>query len=223
MPYIEPNLGAFEKKVYSQFGEDGVIEQIASCLGFEKGTCFEFGIGKNEFGEMEGNFWLLREKGWKCVFLDGQQGLDPSFGVRREFITALNINELYGKHDVPDDLDFMSIDVDGQDFWIWMALMHRPKLIIIEINGGLPFESSVTIQFDVNHVWDGTIYQGASLRALDKLARCKQYTLVHTNGINAFFIRDDLVSNRSEFSLERLQKWGPTHPPDPHGRPWVQI
>ena len=76
MPYIEPHLKNYEKKTHSQFGEDGIIEKIASCLGIERGTCFEFGIGRNMEGLMEGNFWLLRERGWTCVFLDGQEGLE---------------------------------------------------------------------------------------------------------------------------------------------------
>ena len=77
--------------------------------------------------------------------------------MRKDFITALNINFLYYKHSIPENLDFMSIDVDGQEFWIWMAMQYRPKVMVIEINGGLGIDTSVTIQFDVNHKWDNTV------------------------------------------------------------------
>lgn len=126
---------------------------------------------------MEGNFVLLREKGWSGVLLDGTQ-YPPEHGVRQDFITPLNINFVYKKHALPDDLDFMSKDVDGQEFWIWMALQARPKVVIVKYNGARGGEVSETIQYDVTHVWDGTTYQGASLRAPDKLAKDKRYTLV---------------------------------------------
>ena len=226
MAFIEPNLKLYEKKVHSQFAEDGVIEKIAENLGIDKGTFFEFGIGpawrKTLDDGLEGNFVLLRERGWNGVFLDGGT-YPPEFEVRREFITALNINFLYKKYNLPDDLDFMSIDVDGQEFWIWMAIQYRPKVMILEYNGSFGKDASVTIQFDVNHMWDGTRYHGASLLALDKLAKAKCYTLVYANGVNAFYIRDDLVSNKSDFSFDRLFVEYASHPEDRLDRAWVSI
>lgn len=226
MAFIEPNLKLYEKKVHSQFSEDGVIEKISENLGIDKGTFFEFGIGpawqKTHDDGLEGNFVLLRERGWNGVFLDGGTH-PPEFEVRHEFITALNINLLYKKHNLPEHLDFMSIDVDGQEFWIWMALQYRPKVLITEYNGGLGKEASLTIQFDVNHIWDGTCYHGASLLALDKLARAKSNTLVYANGVNAFFIRDDLVSNKSDFSFDRLFVDCAPHAEDKLERAWVAI
>lgn len=226
MPYINPDLNRFERRVTSQFGEDGVIEAIAGCLSVTTGTFFEFGIGPpkpaREGQDLEGCFLSLRNKGWAGVFLDGSD-YPAHFGVRKEFVTPLNINHLYHKHGLTSDLDFMSIDVDGQDFWIWMALQPRPKVMVIEINGGLSLEQSITVQFDVNHVWDGTMYHGASLRALDRLGKAKGYTLVWSNGVNAIFVRDDLVSNREDFSIERLYRPNTPHPPDPKDRPWVEV
>jgi hypothetical protein len=189
------------------------------------GSFFEFGIGPADgisYDRLEGNFVALQKQGWTGVFLDGQ----PARGgcpIRQEFITALNINQLFVRHAIPPDLDLMSIDVDGQEFWIWMALRYRPKVMVVEINGGLGIEPSVTIGFDIHHRWDGTLYHGASLRAIDKLARCKDYSLVWSNGINAIAIRDDLISNLSDFVLEDLFRPYPPHLPDPKNRPWVEI
>ncbi len=214
--YITPNLAAFERKEFSQFGEDGVIERLAADLGISRGTFFEFGIGPPwsstfELSGLEGNFVLLRKRGWNGVFLDGES-FPPEAGVHREFVTALNINAIYKKYRLPDDLDFMSIDVDGQEFWIWMALVYRPKVVICEFNGSFGTDESVTIRFDINHRWDGTVYHGASLRALNKLAVAKGYQLVWSNGVNAAFVRDDLVSNQSDFKLETIYRPYPPHP-----------
>ena len=225
MPYITPRLKRFERKETSQFEEDGVIERIALDLGIERGTYFEFGIGPADGTPydmgLEGNFVALKKRGWTGVFLDGNEY--PGLEVRREFVTALNINQLYRKHALPDDLDFMSIDVDGQEFWIWMALIPRPKVVVIEYNGGLGPDRSVTMQFDVASAWDGTVYHGASLRALDKLAAAKNYVLAYSNGVNAIFIRDDLVSNRDDFSFGDIFVAYPPHAPDEKNRPWVSI
>ena len=156
------------------------------------------------------------------MFLDGQE-LPPHYDVRNEFITPLNINYLYEKHGLPEDLDFMSIDVDGQELWIWLALAARPKVMIIEYNGGLAIDVSLSIQFDVNHRWDNTIYQGASLLALNKIAQTKGYTLVWANGVNGLFVRNDCISNKADFVYEKLYRSYPPHLPDPHNRPWVTI
>ena len=69
----------------------------------------------------------------------------------------------------------MSIDVNGQEFWIRMALQARPKVIIIEYNGGLAKKDSITTRFDVSFTWDSSMYHGASLLALTKLAEAKHY------------------------------------------------
>lgn len=226
MPYIEPNLVDFENRVFSQFGEDGVIEKISSCLGIADGTFFEFGIGYSGHipGDetLEGNFVLLRQKGWRGVFLDGR-AYPRSTGIRNEFITALNINALYKKHGLPDDLDFMSIDVDGQEFWIWMALDFKPKVMIVEYNGGIPKDESRVIKFDLEHIWDQTVYHGSSLKALNKLAISKGYVLVWSNGVNAAFIRADLVSNPADFTFDRIFRSYPAHADDTSNRDWVKV
>jgi hypothetical protein len=225
MPFITPDLQRFQRKDHSQFGEDGVLERIAMDLGIEQGTFFEFGIGP-KFGDppqlLEGNFVALRAKGWRGVFLDGND-YPHDCGVRREFVSALNINHLYRKHGLPNDLDFMSIDVDGQDFWIWMNLQYRPKVMVVEYNGGLEQGESKVIQFAVDHRWDFTIYQGCSLEALNKLAISKSYTLVFANGVNGIFIRDDLVSNPDDFPFDSLWRGYMKLAPDPRNQPWVTI
>lgn len=227
LPYITPNLKIFEKKIHSQFNEDGVILHLAECLGIARGTFFEFGIGPaagtSIADGLEGNLVTLRERGYTGVFLDGND-YPYEAGVRCEFITALNINVLYQKHGLPDDLDFMSIDVDGQDFWIWMALDYRPKVIIIEYNGSHGIDDSMSVGFDLEFRWDWTNYQGASLMAMNKLATSKSYKLVYSNGVNAIFLRNDLLSNPDDFPYAQVAMGlHPMHGEDLKFRAWTKI
>lgn len=220
-------LHEYEAKVTSQFGEDGVIAQILEDLGIQNGTFFEFGIGpewQHTFEEvgLEGNCVQLQKKGWKGVFVDGGP-LPIEAGVERGFITAFNINSVWDRYLLPNDLDVLSIDVDGQEFWIWLALAKRPKIVVIEYNGAIPPDESRTIGFDLNHVWDGTLYHGASLRALYRLGLAKGYVLVWANGVNGIFVRDDLVANPEDFSFDAIYRSWPAHAPDQLNRTWVEV
>lgn len=224
---ITPKLHLVEQKVTSQFGEDGVLAQIASDLNIDRGTFFEFGIGPpwgSTFEEkgLEGNFVHLRNRGWQGVFVDGCQ-LPARAGVFQDFITPMNINRIWEKYNIPENLDFLSIDVDGQEFWIWLALARRPKVVVVEYNGSLAANQSITIQFDASYVWDETVYHGASLRALEKLAKSKNYTLVWANGVNAVFVQDELLKNKDDFVFDDIFRSWPAKAPDILNRAWVAI
>lgn len=227
MATITKALHEHEAKVTSQYGEDGVIARLLQDLGLEDGSFFEFGIGpewQHSFEEvgLEGNCVQLRRLGWEGVFVDGG-ALPIEAGVERAFITAFTINSIWDRYDLPSDLDVLSIDVDGQEFWIWLALAKRPKIVVIEYNGSIPAHESRTIGFDLNHVWDGTLYHGASLRALFRLGLAKGYVLVWANGVNAIFVREDLVSNPDDFPFDEIYCAWPAHAPDQLARAWVEV
>ena len=99
------------------------------------------------------------------------------------------------KYNVPYEFEILSIDVDGNDLWLWKSLsnIYCPKVVVIEYNAHLPPPISATIPYSENHCWDGTCFFGASLNALNALAQEKGYFLVHCdkNGVNAFFLRND--------------------------------
>jgi hypothetical protein len=127
---------------------------------------------------------------------------------------------------VPHDFDVLSIDIDGLDYYVWQALHeHRARLVIIEYNGGLP--SRPLVQPVDAGPWDGSEFYGASIEALVELATVKGYVLAHTEltGLNAFFVRDDLVDRLGPIDPPRravaadLRVGGP--PPDSHGRSYV--
>lgn len=224
---LTANLRQFGKKIYSQNDEDGIIERILSDLHITNGYFVEFGVGPpwgrnlSETG-LEANCRLLRHQGWRGLFLDAGE-YPGDAGVVRETITPFNINLLLRKHHVPHDFDVLSIDIDGQDFWVWMNLQATPRLVIIEYNASLSLDRSCAVPLQRNFSWDGTNWFGASLSALDKLARSKFYTLVYANGVNAFFVRSDMFSNHGDFSIERLFVSKVFHPDDHKAREFVTI
>ena len=229
MPHaLRTNLRQFGAKFHSQTDEDGLIAAIFEDIPISSRSFVEFGIGPaaGDPGYMtglEGNCVLLRKQGWNGLFMDG--GVHPpEFDVKREFISPMNVNTLFRKHGVRGDVDIVSIDVDGQDFWVWMACQYRPALFILEYNRHFvsPRES-FTAQFDPHHVWDGTCYYGASLGALIKLGADKEYTLVCENGVNAFFVRSDLLSNAHEFAGCGVMEAAIQHPSDKRNRAWVAV
>lgn len=182
------NINAYEKKYYSQNGEDGIIKFIFKKVGTTNKYYVEIGSGNGE----ENNTRYLKSLGWQGVQID-----TINFpGINKHFITAENVENIFKKYQVPDTIDLLSIDVDGNDYWIWKAIKHYyPRLVVIEYNASLPLGKSLVIPYKQHFAWDGSSFYGASLRALTKLAKGKGYQLIGTNsnGVNAFFIRDDLA------------------------------
>jgi hypothetical protein len=224
---FDKTIGATASKTHSQNNEDGILTYMISRLPEVRRYFVEFGVGPPwrtsiEAAGLEANCRLLREQGWDGLFMDAND-YPPQYGVEKEFITALNINELMAKYRVPADLDIMSIDVDGQDFWIWMNLQLRPKIVVIEQNPTLERERSIVIPFDTRYRWDGTTWFGASLKALDKLGASKGYVLVYTTSANAIFVRGDLIANPEDFVFDELYAKHEMHVRDWLNRPWVTV
>ena len=236
--FLDPALLAKSgRRVYSQNDEDGIIEFLISALGLATGYFVEIGVGPPwsvvtadgssrrgslEQDGLEANCRLLLERGWHGLMLDSQAYPDGT-GAVQAFVTALNVNLVLQEHQCPSDVDIFSLDIDGQDFWVWMNLILRPKIMIIEYNGELDLDESLVVPFDTEFRWDGTYYQGASLLALKKLGDSKFYSLVYANGVNAFFVRADLISNHDEFTIAQIYRKSVLHRRDKRRRPWVLI
>jgi hypothetical protein len=111
-------------------------------------------------------------------------------------ITAENIATIFDSHRVPDEFDLLSIDIDGNDYWVWRALRRfRPRVVVIEYNAAYAPPKRWVMAYNVDHRWDETTYYGASLTSLEFLGAELGYALVATDdaGVNAFFVRRDLV------------------------------
>jgi len=118
---VEVDLNNYEKKVFSQFDEDGILDKIFSLIGTHSKTYVEFGASDGR----ECNTHYLREVlGWTGLLMDG--GFENlQINLRRHFITTRNINQLFQRYNIPKEFDLLSIDVDGNDFYIWKKICEE--------------------------------------------------------------------------------------------------
>jgi hypothetical protein len=184
-------LAKLENSVFSQFGEDGVTVALFDQLGHGSKYYVEFGT---EDGSECCTRVLMEKHGWKGLLMDGGNE-NPSINLCKEFIDAGNIETLFNKYSVPKDFDFLVIDIDGNDFYVWDAVKHySPRVVCIEFNSSFGLEDKV-IKYNDKHCWDFTNYFSASITSYTKLARLKGYSLVHCTyeGLNLYYVRDDLV------------------------------
>jgi cell fate (sporulation/competence/biofilm development) regulator YlbF (YheA/YmcA/DUF963 family) len=200
------DLRAYERRVHSPNGEDGIIQEILHRIGVEARYFVEFGV---KSGTESNCARLVLHENWIGLFVESdhvkfQQLTDcyhSSWGVRclGATVSSRNIEHLLAENGVPFNLDVLSINIDGNDYWVWNALNRwRPRLIVIGYNSHFPPSKKWVMQENLDHKWDGTSYYGASLASLTALGRKKGYTLVATDssGRSAFFVRDDLAVER---------------------------
>jgi len=198
-------LEPYGYKVHSQADEDGILAEIFRRLNIVKGSVVEVGVQNG----LESNSLYLIHQGWRARWVEGE----PNYArrIREKFhdvlaSARLELIESFVARDTfngaiggfASDLDFLSIDVDGMDFYFFQVMDIRPKVICIEYNAKFPPGISMVQTYNPDFIWAGGDYMGASLTAMWKLAQSKGYTLVGTNivGSNAFFVRDDLVGDK---------------------------
>jgi hypothetical protein len=195
-------------KVFSQWDEDGIIQYLISHIPIPDKTFVEFGV--EDYEESNTRFLLMNNR-WQGLVLDASssdvryiQGdkLYWQFDLqaRQTWITKQNINELIAAAGFAEDVGLLSIDIDGNEYWIWEAIESiRPRIVIVEYNGlfGLaPVSVPYQEDFNKRSAHYSGMYFGCSLGALDYLARKKGYILVGSNswGHNAFFLREDVAA-----------------------------
>ncbi len=217
IPYKWPQLLTHERlNVYSQHGEDGVIEDIFRYINTTNKYCVEFGGGDGYSLSNTRN--LIKNKGWTGLMMDGNPRGE---GVNKEWITAENINKILDKHNVPDKIDLLSIDVDGNDLHIWRAIKRSARAVVIEYNPGFGPDESKTIRYNPSHTFNQTSYYGASLLALKRVGEEKGMKLVYYNGLNAFFV--DKINLPLDYDLPLDYVAAPGWPQDKLNREWVLV
>ena len=125
---------------------------------------------------------------------------NETINLRREFITAENINDLFHKYGVPRDLDFLSIDLDFNDWHVFRSILEHgaylPKIVCIEFNSHWPPTEARTVRYNGSQIWDGkSRFFGASVRAIEILGRRHGYRLFYceSHGVNCFLVHESLV------------------------------
>lgn len=197
---------------YAQSGEDKIAAKLFRRLGTTNRVAVEFGALD---GWHNSNTAYFRERGWTTYLFDAGP-LDPM--VLEAMITAENVNAVFAGAGVPRTFDLLSVDVDGNDLWIWRALTYRPRVVIIEHNPRWTRKKARTVPYDPARQWDGSIYYGASAAALVALALEKGYALHAATRSNLIFAEAGLASVLKLRRVKRIKKF---KRPDELERPWV--
>jgi len=198
---------------WSQNGEDKIAAGLFKTIGIVNQTAVEFGALD---GRHNSNTAHFREQGWTCHLWDSGP-LDPM--VAKKVITAENVNETFDAAGVPYEFDLLSIDIDGNDLWVWKALAYRPRVVIIEYNPYWGVKKSRTVPYDTERQWDGTVYYGASIRALVTLGAQKGYDLAAATRSNLVFAPAESVP---PVDLSQIPVSSKVKRPDPQERAWVK-
>lgn len=211
--YSEILLNDYDKKVYSQHGQDGQIEKLFDIIGSTNKYFVEFGSNGTRDGG--GNTAYLRNFGFDGLLIDGYE--DPygepvkrDYPVKIHMMSYNNVNEVFEQHNVPKDFDFLSIDIDGQDFHVWKALddiKFKPRVVLIESNYHFHPDEDLVMQKDESFKWDGTECTGSSSTALCKLGKAKGYRLVSICGPDLLFVLESVCQEKNiHFAYENDPK-----------------
>lgn len=187
------DLTRYETSTYSQNGEDGILRAIFARIGAGSRYFVEFGV---EEGDECNTRYLAERQNWTGLLMDGGHA-DSRRNLHRETVTVENVAGLFRKYGVPATMDLLSIDIDGNDYWVWREVSRhwRPRVVVIEYNASEGPDVSTSIVYEPGFHWTETDYMGASLQALVTLGTSRGYTLVacDSRGVNAFFVVDELV------------------------------
>lgn len=210
------NLAEVEFKVFSQFGDDGIIQYLVNHLNLPE-TFIEFGV--ENYGESNTRYLLLNNN-WKGLVIDGDKGhieyirKDPIYWRQDltavdSFVTKDNINGLFTENGFTGEIGILSIDIDGNDYWIWDTIHTvNPVVVIVEYNSVFGSRHAVSIPYTEDfyrtRAHYSNLYWGCSLPSLDYLAQKKGYVLAGCNsaGNNAYFIRKDRAAGLPSPTVE---------------------
>jgi len=199
-----------EYRVFSQHREDGIIAHLLESIGDSIGKFVEFGFAPEQCNCLN----LAINYGFSGLFMDGseknclnalraysQLGLD-CVQVQKAFLNQDNLNSLILESGINGQIDVLSIDVDGNDYWFWQSIVCiDPRIVVIEYNATFGPDATISIPYDPTFIryqaHESGYYHGCSLSAIEHLGRLKGYRLVGVDetGVNAFLIKKHLCPN----------------------------
>lgn len=204
------SLSDAEFKVFSQWGDDGIIQWLVHHLSIRNRTFVEFGV--ENYREANTRFLMMNDN-WSGLVIDGSQAHVAAIQNAEYYwqyeLTALcafidkdNINGLIASAGFRGDIGLLHIDLDGNDYWVWQAIeVVTPELLILEYNAVFGADRAITTPYDASFqrtvAHHSNLYFGASLRALHQLSTDKGYAFVGCNsaGNNAYFVRRDRLND----------------------------
>ena len=211
------SLKEVEFKVFSEWGEDGIIQHLINNVEIKNKIFVEFGV--QDYKESNTRFLLINDL-WKGLVIDSDK--DCISEIRKDdiyfryglmaknaFITKENINDLISSSSISGEIGLLSIDIDGNDYWVWEAInVIDPVVVICEYNGLFGSTYPVSIPYDSDFYRTkkhfSNLYFGASLPALVILGEKKGYDFVGSNsaGSNAFFVKKSLSARIKKYSAK---------------------
>jgi hypothetical protein len=213
------SLAEAEFRVFSQWGEDGILSWLVDVIGPGEHSFVEFGV--EDYHESNTRY-LLHARGWRGLVIDGsaaniadiqadQIAYKHDFVALASFITRENIAVLLNANGFGERIGILSVDIDGVDYWVLEAIEARCDIIVVEYNdffGAAP----VSVPYDpafarLDQHWSG-MYWGASLGAFRHLLEGRGYVFAGTNraGTNAFFV-DSLHADKLADRLQQKVSW----------------
>lgn len=200
-----------EFKVFSQWGDDGIIQYLINNININEKSFIEFGV--ESYKESNTRFLLVNDN-WTGLIMDGSQSninfikkdeiyWKYSINAKNVFINAENVNEVILSEGIKGQIGLLHIDIDGMDYWIWNALnIIEPQIVIIEYNSVFGNERPITVPYRSDFVREKShhsfLFFGASLPALCYLAEKKGYSFVgsNSNGNNAYFVKSEYLNSK---------------------------
>ena len=200
-----------EFRVFSQFGDDGIIQWLVHHLEIPNNTFIEFGV--EDYSEANTRFLMMNDN-WSGFVMDGShENINKlkaqyyywrhDLNVQAVFITKANINSLIAAQNFNEDVGLLHIDLDGNDYYIWKALnVIKPVIVIIEYNSLFGIDRPISVIYDDGFIRSNAHYSrlfwGASLLSLYNLAKEKGYSFIGCNsaGNNAYFVRNDKLNDK---------------------------
>lgn len=198
----KPKLIDFASNVYSQFGEDGIVQKIFEIIGTRSKVCVEFGASNGLFLSNTANLFVHAQ--WKAVLIERREDLYRQMVANVTQYNCIPINRtvlpegpdsidgILDECGVADPIDLMSIDIDGNDYYIFKTLKRKPRVVIVEHNPTMP------ASIDLYPVF-GDQCLGCSVGALIRVAREKGYHLVAITDTNSFFVVDEEFEKFKEY------------------------
>ncbi len=216
-----PFLRSFRRySIFSQSDEDSIIDEITKRIGIEKGIFIELGVGDGT----QNNTLSLLAQGWKGLWIGNEEIVfKPGKNLKfvKSWITKDNINAIISSNlyflnnemkSSKNEIDLLSIDLDGNDFYIWEAVLSsgfEPKIIIAEYNGTLGPRANWRMRYEPSNNWKSRNdnYFGASFLSLVKLFKKYNYFPLCCNsdtGVNLFLVRREFLNNFKEIEFTNL-------------------
>jgi hypothetical protein len=217
LPALKNDIQKAEFKVFSQWGDDGIIQFLVSYLDIPTKTFIEFGV--EDYSESNTRFLLINNN-WKGLVLDGNKNdinyiIEDEIYFRHEltakqvFITAENINPIIKESGFEGEIGILHIDIDGNDYWVWKSIeVVNPIIVIVEYNSVFGNDRAITVpyypSFNRTRAHYSNLFFGASLKALVQLGELKGYCFIgcNSNGNNAYFVRKDKIKDLAVKSIK---------------------